>query len=101
MKFAVPVILALVSAAQATQVNWEICNGGVEKTNSDGCTNVSGAKEDNLCGITIPPPGTDYCEFYTTGCGNPFGSTYRCSVSDGHCNARSWKSIASYRCWDH
>ncbi|PWI74140.1 hypothetical protein PCL_09416 [Purpureocillium lilacinum] len=99
---ALPIIVALVSGAQAasTIVRWHGCGGENQQTqtNGDDCTNVSGFKTDNLCKVEVPPPGTDRCEFYTTMCGNPFGTTYYCNAGQT-CDASSWEAIDSYRCY--
>ena len=92
----------LLGVAQAgTIVRWYGCSGEYQQTetNGDGCTNVSGFKTDNLCQVWVPPPGTDRCEFYTTSCGNPFGSTYKCNVGSSRCETRNWPAIDSYRCY--
>jgi len=99
---AIPIIVALVSGAQAasTIVRWHGCGGENQQTqtNGDDCTNVSGFKTENLCKVEVPPPGTDRCEFYTTMCGNPFGTTYYCNAGQT-CDASSWEAIDSYRCY--
>jgi hypothetical protein len=95
------ITLALLAGAHAasTQVNWYGCDGAVQVTHSDGdsCTNVSGMKSDNLCKVFVPPPGTDRCEFYSTMCGNPFGSTWYCNAGQT-CDATNWE-VDSYRCY--
>lgn len=103
MKFS---IISLISVAALgveanTIVEWGGCQGEKQRTSAPGgdCTNISGWKNSDLCSVWVPPPGTDRCEFYTTGCGNPFGTTYYCSVASGKCNAQPWKAIESYRCW--
>lgn len=94
-------LMLFFAGAQATIVDWYGCSGEYQRTQTTntGCTNVSGFKTDNLCGVVVPPPGTDRCEFYTTACLNPFGDTYTCSVSSGRCNAQPWAAIDSYRCY--
>lgn len=97
-----PALLAILGCAEAgTIVRWYGCSGEYQQTQTtgDGCTNISGWKNTNLCGIYVPPPGSDRCEFYTTGCGVPWGDTYECSVQSGKCDATSWNAIESYRCY--
>jgi hypothetical protein len=94
-------VMSLMSAVTAnTIVRWHGCSGEYQETQTtgDGCTNVSGFKTENLCSVEVPPPGTDRCEFYSTACGNPFGTTYYCNAGQT-CNARSWIAIDSYRCY--
>lgn len=89
-------------ANAGTIVRWYGCNNEYQQTitGADGsCTNISGFKETNLCGVWVPPPGTDRCEFYTTGCFVPGGTTYTCSVRSGRCDTRDWKALKAYRCW--
>ncbi|KAJ3487671.1 hypothetical protein NLG97_g6360 [Lecanicillium saksenae] len=101
MKFVISALALAGAAVAGTQVNWYGCSGESDRTvaNEGGCTNVAGFHTTNLCGILVPPPGTDRCEFYTTSCGNPFGDTYYCSVASGRCDTRHWPAIDSYRCW--
>lgn len=106
MKFQsfLPFLTALsvpLSLVEATQVNWYGCSNEFQRTDTTGtgCTNISGWKQTNLCGVWVPPPDNDRCEFYTTACGIPWGTTYHCSVSSGRCDAGPWKAISSYRCW--
>ncbi len=93
--------MTLLAGVQAdTIVDWYGCGGEYEQTDTggDGCIDISGWKSDDLCGILVPPPGTDVCQFYTAeGC-NPESGTYSCSVASGQCNAGPWASIVSYRC---
>jgi hypothetical protein len=100
-QISLPMFTLLIAGAQATIVDWYGCSGEHQRTQTTdtGCTNVSGFKTDNLCGVWVPPPGNDHCEFYTTGCGDPFYDTYYCSVSSGRCNAQPWEAINSYRCY--
>ena len=103
MKFqvAVPMLMTLVAGAQANVlVSWYGCGGEFQQTETtdEGCTNVSGFKHDNLCGVEV---GSNHCDFYTTSCFVSWGSTYTCSASDGKCNAQPWESISSYRCYNH
>ncbi|KAJ6439303.1 phosphorylcholine phosphatase [Purpureocillium lavendulum] len=101
-QLALSLIVVLAAGAQAanTIVRWHGCGGEYQQTETtgDGCTNVSGFKTENLCKVVVPPPGTDRCEFYTTGCGNPFGSTYYCNAGQT-CDTASWDAIDSYRCY--
>lgn len=102
MKTAILAPLVLAAGAHAnTIVRWYGCKGEYQQTETtgDGCTNIEGWKNSDLCGVWVPPPGSDRCEFYTEPCWSPFGSTYKCSVSSGRCNAGPWEGIESYRCY--
>ena len=94
-------VLLSSTAEAGTIVRWYGCNGESRETRTIGseCTNISGFLRTNLCGVWVPPPGTDHCEFYTTPCGFPGGITYTCSVRSGRCNTRDWRALRSYRCW--
>jgi|SRR3569833_102498 len=97
LQVVLPMLMALMAGVWANVVvSWDGCIGEFQQTEAtdEGCTNVSGFKEDNLCGVAV---GSNHCDFYTTACGVPWGSTYSCSHSDGECNAQSWASIESYR----
>lgn len=93
-------LLAPVVGAQSVLVEWFGCSGAREFTDArdEGCTNVSGWKTDNLCGVDIASP-KGHCDFYTTACFSSGGSTFTCSYRDGKCEARNWPAIRAYRCF--
>lgn len=105
LQLALPLLLPLLGMVEAgTQVNWYGCSGEYGVTVYEGgilhlATNVDGWRRTNLCGVWVPPPGSDHCNFYTVSAGDFSGTTYTCTVASGRCNAQPWEAIRSYECW--
>ncbi|KAH8723554.1 hypothetical protein GQ44DRAFT_728607 [Phaeosphaeriaceae sp. PMI808] len=106
MRLTLAFLATLAASVNAgTQVNWYGCSGESGPTVYEGgllhlATNVDGWRRTNLCGVYVPPPGNDRCNFYTVGKGEIGGTTYTCSVASGRCNTRDWQAIRSYECWE-
>lgn len=100
MKFqlALPMLATLVGA-QGLMVEWFGCKQEYQITNvrDEGCTNVSGFKNDNLCGVKIIPHG--HCDFYTSSCFRPGWTKRTCNARDGRCDTTAWPAIYSYQCF--
>lgn len=80
-------------------VTWGECHSTyqeVTQAQDEVCTNVSDMKSKNLCRLSVD---YKYCDFYTTSCFVPWGTTKRVSSSDGTVDVSGWPSIASYACY--